>query len=664
VGGGALACAPPEVGVGHPPGRQRLAPALWNLFSNAGRRVGIVGWWATWPAEQVRGTIVSDALAPQLARQNIRMDAGIIAPESAATRVKALVVRADGLSRDDLAAYVPLTEAEFNSIRASRSGTAKTESPLARLAESVAATRTYSGIAEDLARTDRPDLLAVYLESIDTVSHLFVRDARRGRQAIDRAYIDSDALVLRVARASPPQSLVFVCSDHGFYPPTAAIEEDPANLAGPATAWHRPYGIVGVSTAGELATGQPSRVFGEKADVGSITPLDVAPTLLHAAGLPVSSDMPGRVIKTLLPADIAMRPPVRALPPKFTPPALNGLVRADADEARDRLRALGYVGAVTSSLARQNLAESLFRRGKYPAAERELRAVLEAQPQNVAAQLWLAQTLVKTGRSRDALVVYERAIPLPGGAKDALIEATDLAIASGDLAAARRMIGSAPAGSYVHVARGALAEAQHDLSTAQREYRLALEKEPTSFDAVARLSDLLTRAGRSREALDVAERANRLAPDSPRLLGLAGNTRLAAGDAAGAERALRRALELAPDADALRLALGRALFAAHKTAQTIDVVGQARTSPDRDILLGAAYSSSRDWRRAIEHLQQALDAGRATPEVLNALGWAQMQSGDRRAAEASFNRSLAAKPDQPEIRRLLMEVRGSREDRQ
>ncbi len=30
---------------------QRLVPALWALPAAAGRRVGVIGWWATWPAE-------------------------------------------------------------------------------------------------------------------------------------------------------------------------------------------------------------------------------------------------------------------------------------------------------------------------------------------------------------------------------------------------------------------------------------------------------------------------------------------------------------------------------------------------------------------------------------------------------------------------------------
>ena len=41
-------------------GRSRRLPAFWNLASSAGRKVGVVGWWATDPAEEVDGFFVSD----------------------------------------------------------------------------------------------------------------------------------------------------------------------------------------------------------------------------------------------------------------------------------------------------------------------------------------------------------------------------------------------------------------------------------------------------------------------------------------------------------------------------------------------------------------------------------------------------------------------------
>src|SRR5947207_3051667 len=40
-------------------GNSRAVPAVWNLVSSAGRTVGVVGWWATHPAEEVNGFFVS-----------------------------------------------------------------------------------------------------------------------------------------------------------------------------------------------------------------------------------------------------------------------------------------------------------------------------------------------------------------------------------------------------------------------------------------------------------------------------------------------------------------------------------------------------------------------------------------------------------------------------
>ena len=38
----------------------RRVKAFWNILSEAEESVGVVGWWATWPAEEVNGWMVSD----------------------------------------------------------------------------------------------------------------------------------------------------------------------------------------------------------------------------------------------------------------------------------------------------------------------------------------------------------------------------------------------------------------------------------------------------------------------------------------------------------------------------------------------------------------------------------------------------------------------------
>ena len=41
----------------------RRSPAVWNIASWAGKRVGVLGLWATFPAEAVNGVVVSDRLS-------------------------------------------------------------------------------------------------------------------------------------------------------------------------------------------------------------------------------------------------------------------------------------------------------------------------------------------------------------------------------------------------------------------------------------------------------------------------------------------------------------------------------------------------------------------------------------------------------------------------
>lgn len=641
---------------------QRRVPALWNLFSAAGRTVAVVGWWATWPAEDVRGTIVTDQVAPQLTRPDERLEEGALSPGSAG-RLHATIVRPRQISFEDLSGYLPLTRAEYEEAMAAADASPSRfyVSPIAHLAAVAASTRTHSAMAEALLR-DRPDLLAVYLEGIDTVSHRFIRDEARGRAAIQRAYRDADALLLRLAAASPAETLIVVCSDHGFQPASAGIAEDPADLVGPATAWHRPYGIVAAITAGSLAgSGAPASPSGGGHDLGTVTPLDIAPTLLHAAGLPVAAEMPGRVVTAMLPDEAARRPVRRAATPQVAAPsAPRVLSEAAGDEARSRLQALGYLGAASTSLARQNLGEVLYRAGRLPAAERELRAVVEGQPQNLTAHLWLAKALAGQGRAREALRVYERAIGLPGDRGEAILEAVDLAVSSGSREEARRLLGAARRTAdnraSLHVARGTLAQADGRTALAERELRSALAMDPASFPALSRLLDVLIASRRARAALPPLRDAARRLPGSARHQALLGEAWLAAGDPAAAEPLLARALELAPDSAAVRLDLARAQMGARKVDEAIRTLAPAPPSVERDILLGAARSMQGRWAEAADHYRSALQQGSPTPELLNGLGWAQLKLGRAREAAGLFDRSLTLDRHQPEISRLLAQI--------
>lgn len=44
----------------------RRTPAIWNILGSLGTRVGVLGWWATWPAEPVNGFLVSSYVKNRL----------------------------------------------------------------------------------------------------------------------------------------------------------------------------------------------------------------------------------------------------------------------------------------------------------------------------------------------------------------------------------------------------------------------------------------------------------------------------------------------------------------------------------------------------------------------------------------------------------------------
>jgi Tfp pilus assembly protein PilF len=647
------------------PSTERRVSALWNLFSDAGRRVAVVGWFATWPAENVRGTIVSDRVAPQMVRAGTDLDRRAISPAAEAAALRPTLVRATDLTRADLAAYVPLTVEEYRQVRATLLGAGSRlyRDPLAHLATIVASTRTYAGMAEALLARGQPDLVLVYLEAIDSLSHRFIKDPRRGPLAIARAYRDADELIGRLASKASPDTWIVVVSDHGFYPPEAAIAEDPSNLEGPATAWHRPYGIVAAAEARDLVdagTAAPAR----PRDVGTVTPLDVTPTLLHAAGLPVSREMPGRVVTALLPDEAAARPVVRVDTLEQRRPAVAAPLTPDPD-TRERLQALGYIGATTTSLARLNLGEILYRRGDLPGAERELRAVVEAQPGNVAALLWLAKAVRDQGRPRSALDLYARALALPGDNGDALVEAVDLAASAHRAEDARRLLaghgGKAQSGPATAVARAIVARMDGRGDVAERELRAAVAADPTYLPALERLLDLLIAAGRPHEAVAPLQRAADAASGSPRHQALLGLALLASGDPAGAESRLDRALRLAPDGASVRVDLARAQLAQGKADAALATLAPAPSSVERRILQGAARAKKGQWAEAAGEYEAALDKGTPTPELLNGLAWARIQLGQRAEAARLLARSLALQKDQPEIRRLLAQI--EREER-
>lgn len=103
---------------------------------------------------------------------------------------------------------------------------------------------------------------------------------------------------------------------------------------------------------------------------------------------------------------------------------------------------------------------------------------------------------------------------------------------------------------------GARADAQGDLALAEQHYRAAAALEPLAPLLLNNLADLLVRRG-SKDALTFAQRAARLAPDTPPVLDTLAAALAANGQVKDAVDMATRAVSYAPDSPALRLSLAK-----------------------------------------------------------------------------------------------------------
>lgn len=168
----------------------RRAPALWNMLTAARRRVSVVSWWATWPAESIAGVMVSD-------RAGMGIPDAISPPEMEPTW-------------DAWAAAADAEPNPFPGETAERDH--RTAAAAARLA------------------ADDWDLVMAYFRAVDVVSHRAWKgweperfpeqdpaQAAALRAEVVGAYEATDAAIGRIVRAAGPQRNVMVLSDHGFH---------------------------------------------------------------------------------------------------------------------------------------------------------------------------------------------------------------------------------------------------------------------------------------------------------------------------------------------------------------------------------------------------------------------------------------------------------------
>ena len=267
----------------------RGVKAFWNVASEKGLEVGVVNWWATWPADPVRGYLVSD-------RAYFKLEKG--GPPEREVQPPALFERLRALAP-------PPPAADDDAQRARRLD------------------RFTFDAARDLRALARPELEAVYLPGLDILTMLQVGgaegdlatlDARL--QAVRAHYRLVDGLIGEwIASAREDEVLVLVA--------------DPGRLARRSP-----------NAEGLLAlVGGPTRA----GDLGSASERDVAPTVLHLLGIPRSDELEGRVLEEALDPAFRAERPLRRVK-SYGRRAPGAPARSDFDrEMLEQLKSLGYV---------------------------------------------------------------------------------------------------------------------------------------------------------------------------------------------------------------------------------------------------------------------------------------------------------------------------------
>ena len=151
--------------------RNRRVKAVWNILGEAGLETWTIGWWATFPAEQVRGIMIAQVNAPLRRQGAIRKGgpSGTIAGGTFPRDLAPLVVKAVRHAEKDTALLIrkliPTPQARWKD-------SARVLVEQSRWA--LIADRAYFRIALDLlSRRPPPALMQVYFGGADVLGHRF-----------------------------------------------------------------------------------------------------------------------------------------------------------------------------------------------------------------------------------------------------------------------------------------------------------------------------------------------------------------------------------------------------------------------------------------------------------------------------------------------------------
>jgi tetratricopeptide (TPR) repeat protein len=686
--------------------RFRKIKALWNILGDAGLDSAFVAWWASYPAEQVRGFQVSNLVAFETVRQRpsgTPPPSGITFPPGYFAEIRPSLVSAADLTYEEVRAILHIDRSEFEKARrevlepaaadpeAQNRKTAQLPVPLAL--SILTGSRNYATIGADLARRRLP-LTAVYFEGIDMMGHRFQHcmpprmaicpesDFSRYQNAVTAFYARQDELIGEILEAAGPDATVMVVSDHGFRTGASRPRDRLPFTTQQPVEWHREEGIMALSGPGV----RPSPRLLARA-----TLFDVAPTILYLLGMPVSREMTGHVLLEAIDPAFIRAHPVRAIASYESLGAPRQIAVSDGpapDEAEeellDSLRSLGYIGtddpntttardeggapaagAGTQVFYHRNLATYFLKRKDYERAAVQLRLANERQKLPKTYQM-LSEAYLGMGRKDEAIAALEEGLlSVEGTDPEAVLWLVQVRLSvsgGGEKAAAeasRHASRTAGRPGLDDAIAGLILEDRGNAPAAVERYRRSLEADPLRVVVAQRLFALLGLESGGAVLEPALRRALAKDPRIDEYHNMIGAILARRGRAGEALAAFQEAAQLDPDNPRFAANLASMLARLERWEEAATAYERAMAiEPSAALALQAGSVFRRLGRpeRAFEEFERAKALGDAGVAPILGAALARSEMRQIPAALAVVREGLAVHPDDRSLRSLYEDL--------
>jgi tetratricopeptide (TPR) repeat protein len=404
---------------------KREVKAIWNMVGDNDKTVGFIGWWATWPAEKVNGFMVSDQIAYHGFGLGAKKDLARTFqtyPESLFFDIQNDMIDPLKQSKTDIAPFMEVSDEEY---ALSSKGPFRFRNPLQHFMYMLATLTSYETIGLKLYKRYKPDLFGIYFEAIDTTGHLYMKYRspqvegisdelfRKYRSTIDAVYQRNDEAIGRFLNEFQDNTIVMVCSDHGFKVGEDRLAELKNTSVATAHLWHTPRGV--------LIINGPGIKQGHKLEDAGV--LDLTPTVLYALGLPIAEDFDGRILKDAFTQEFQREHPIKTLPSFETDGARNKSTLNPPPEItremQERLKSLGYIAGdeaepeqspqFDSIETHLNRLDIFRRKGDLAETHKLAEEMVRMDPRDPRVWTVLGDVLANIGRPKGALEAIERA---------------------------------------------------------------------------------------------------------------------------------------------------------------------------------------------------------------------------------------------------------------